>query len=103
MLGTAEPTYADPDADLQRAADDWMAQIDPERLRQLVSSLPGPRSRISAPEAMARTDALLVDAWRASGWRVGRQRVQQRIGDGKGVEGANLVAIAEGRSDQAIV
>lgn len=101
MLGTDEPTYADPDAELLHAAESWIAQIDPARLRQLVSSLPGPRSRISAPDAMERTDELLLEAWRASGWRVGRQRL--RLRDNGGLEGANLVAIAEGRSDQAIV
>src|SRR5918999_210950 len=60
MLGTEEPTYADPDSDLQRAA----------------------------------------GAWRDAGWRVGRQALRLRDPD---LEGANLVAIAEGRSDQAIV
>lgn len=95
--GTAEPTYTDPDAALRRAADAWRARIAPDRLRDLVTSLPGPRNRFDAPWAMARTGALLTDAWRAAGWRVGRQRLSSPV------DGMNLVAISQGETDEAIV
>ena len=119
--GTAEPTYRPPDAALNRRADAWVARIDPQRLRRLVDALPGPRNRMHAPDAMARTDALLVDAWRAAGWRTGRQRLRLRdlrarldypaesTGGPHSVhvypelDGTNLVAIAQGEIDEAIV
>lgn len=122
LLGTDEPRYAEPDAALRGAADDWMAAIAADRLRRLVESLPGPRSRLHAPDAMARADTLITTAWRDAGWQVGRQRL--RLTKVRGVldypdparrtgvlglhtydelEGANLVAIAEGTSDEAVV
>lgn len=122
LLGTDEPRYADPDFALRHAADDWLTRIDADRLRRLVESLPGPRSRIHAPEAMAQADKLLTTAWRDAGWRVGRQRL--RLTNVRGVldypdpsrkagalglhtydalDGANLVAIAEGTTDEAVV
>lgn len=112
MPGTAEPHYEPPDAALRRAADAWLARIDPARLRQLVTSLPGPRNRINALPAMERTDALLADAWRASGWRVGRQHlrlrnIKARLGHAAHtyprLDGMNLVAIGEGQTEEAIV
>lgn len=119
--GTAEPSYTAPDAELRRAADAWIARIDPVHLRELVGSLPGPRNRINASEAMAQTDALLADAWRAAGWQVGRQHLRLRnlkahldhpVDGSRGrhpvhtyprLEGANLVAIGDGETDEAIV
>jgi len=119
--GTAEPTYAPPDGALHGAAGAWIARTDPKRLRRLVESLPAPRNRMHAPEAMAATDALLVDAWRTAGWRTGRQRLGLRnlrarldypsegthgphpIHVYPELDGTNLVAIAEGETDEAIV
>ena len=121
LLGTAEPTYPEPDAGLRRAADAWVTRIDPARLRELVSSLPGPRNRINASAAMERADSLLVDAWRSAGWQVGRQHLRLRnlkahldhpTEGSRGrypahtyprLDGANLVAIADGETDEAIV
>ena len=121
LPGTAEPGYPLPDADLRRAADAWVARIDPVTLRQLVTSLPGPRNRLNAREAMERMDALLADAWRDAGWQVGRQRLRLRNLkahldhplEGLGgrypphtyadLQGANLVAIGEGETDDAVV
>ncbi|MGH2402326.1 MAG: M28 family peptidase [Candidatus Limnocylindria bacterium] len=119
--GTAEPAYRLPDAELRHAADAWIGRIRPDRLRELVADLPGPRNRLNAADAMERTDALLADAWRAAGWRVGRQHLHLRnlkarldhpvAGSGgrhpvhryDRLEGRNLVAIAEGDTDDAIV
>jgi hypothetical protein len=121
LPGTAEPDYPSPDANLRRAADAWVARIDPAHLRALVESLPGPRNRINAPRAMEGTDALLAGAWRAAGWQVGRQHLRLRnfkahldhpVADSRGrhprhtyprLEGANLVAIGDGETDEAIV
>jgi hypothetical protein len=119
--GTDEPRYEPPDDALLRSTDAWMDRIDPQRLRSHVESLPGPRNRVDAPEAMARTDALLLDAWRAAGWRTGRQHLRLRDLQARfyhpgaptrgphpehvypGLNGTNLVAIAEGGTDEAIV
>jgi hypothetical protein len=119
--GTDEPDYMLPAAPIQRAADAWMARTDPGRLKILVTSLPGPRNRVHAPQAMEETDALLLDAWRAAGWRTGRQHLRLRNlrarlyhpGDqSRGphpvhvypeLDGTNLVAIREGATEDAIV
>ena len=121
LPGTAEPSYRPPEAELRRAADEWVERIRPDRLRELVTDLPGPRNRFNAADAMERTDALLADAWRAAGWRVGRQHLHLRnlkarldhpvAGSGgrhpfhryDRLEGRNLVGIAEGDTDDAIV
>jgi len=95
--GTAEPRYDAPDDALRRAADRWRGLIQPARLRELVTSLPGPRNRFDAAEAMHLTDEMITEAWRAAGWRVGRQRLTSPA------DGMNLVAIAEGDTDEAIV
>ena len=119
--GTAEPAYRPPDATLHRAADARVARLDPARLRRLLESLPGPRNRMHAPEASAATDALLIAAWREAGWRTGRQRLRLRnlrarlvypaagthgphpVHVYPALDGTNLVAIAEGATDEAIV
>ena len=121
LPGTAEPAYPPPDANLRRAADAWVARTDAARLRSLVASLPGPRNRFDAADAMARTDALLAAAWREAGWRVGQQHLRLRnvrarldhplAGSGgrhpahtyDRLDGENIVAISEGESDEAIV
>jgi hypothetical protein len=119
-MWTREESYAAPDATLQAAAEGWLELIRPDRLRSLVESIPGPRSRLHAPEAMAAADDLITDAWRAAGWLVGRQRLRFRSVRGsrdrldpgsrrprghtyRDLAGTNLVAIAEGESDEAVV
>lgn len=120
LLGTDEPRWPDPDAEILRAADGWLARIDAARLRSRVEGLPGPRSRLHAPEAMARIDELIATTWREAGWRVGRQRLTLRNVRGvldypsdeagpfglttyERLEGMNLVAIAEGDGEEAVV
>jgi hypothetical protein len=119
-LGTDEPRYRPPDDALTAEADAWFAQANAGRLRSFVSALPGPRNRIHAPDAMARTDVLLTDAWRDAGWRVERQELHLRdvpaqldfvVGDERRhrrhsyprLDGANLIATAPGREPDAIV
>ena len=98
LPGTGEPAYSVPGPVLRASAAEWSDRIDPAHLRELVDALPGPRNRMHCPQAMARTDAVLIDTWRASGWRVGRQRVNWR-----GVAGMNVVAISAGATTEAIV
>ena len=93
--GAAEPSYPAPDAVLRAAGSGWLERIDPARLQAVVSALPAPRNRMDARVAMEATDALLADSWRASGWRVGRQRV---AGGGR-----NIVAVRDGATREAVV
>ncbi|MGI8657191.1 MAG: M28 family peptidase, partial [Candidatus Limnocylindria bacterium] len=93
--GSSEPAYPAPDEELVRNARAWRARIDPARLRERVEGMPAPRNFSHAPEAMRATDELLIGAWRAAGWRTGRQRVPP--------DGTNLVAIREGEAREAIV
>lgn len=120
-MWTAEEPYPEPDGSLVASAAAWRRQFRPERLRELVASLPGPRSRLHAPDAMDASDELITASWRAAGWTVGRQRIRFRRVKGRldtppaaGVrrgrwhtyerlEGRNLVAIAEGQTDEAVV
>jgi hypothetical protein len=119
-LRTDEPAYPDPDAELQAAARQVRDEIDPARLRALVESLPGPRNRLNAPEAMATADALITDAWRSAGWSVERQELDLRgvwgvrdrpAGNRPGkratryarLRGANLVATMAGADRDAVV
>ena len=121
LPGTAEPDHLPPDIAVRRAADAWVDRVDPNRLRSVVESLPGPRNRVHAPDAMARTDELLLATWRAAGWRTGRQRLRLRDLNARlyhpgertvgphprhvypELDGMNVVAIAEGQTDEAIV
>lgn len=119
-MWTREEPYPAVDAALRDAADGWLQRFDPDRLRSVVESIPGPRSRLHAPEAMAAADDLITDAWRAAGWLVGRQRLRfrsvrgslDRLGPGarrplghtyRDLAGTNLVAIAEGETDEAVI
>jgi hypothetical protein len=119
-LGTKEPAYADPDAQLLAAARRIRAEVSPARLRELVQSISGPRNRLHAPEAMAAADALITDAWRSAGWSVERQELdlqgvwgvrERQGGDRAGkratryarLRGANLIATRAGRETDAIV
>lgn len=73
MAWTGEPRFPDPDDELIAAARTWRSAIDPDALRRLVDSLPAPRSRLHAPDAMAAMDELLERSWARDGWTVQRQ------------------------------
>jgi hypothetical protein len=120
VLGTNEPIYPDPSPELVAAAKELRADVSPTRLRALVESLPGPRSRLHAPDAMEQADALITDAWSAAGWSTERQQldlhgewgVRDAPSDGKPrkfitryaeLHGANLIATKPGRETDAIV
>lgn len=120
MWGTKEPIYPDPSPDLIAVAAEVRAQTSAARLRALVESLPGPRSRLHAPEAMAEADALISEAWRTAGWTVERQELHlkgkwglrdapqnekptKHITRYRELNGANLVATKAGRETDAIV
>jgi hypothetical protein len=120
VLGTSEPTYPDPSPELIAAAVKLRGDVSAARLRALVQSIPGPRSRLHAPDAMNEADALITDAWHAAGWSVERQELdlhgewglRDEPGNGKPrkritryaeLHGANLIATKGGRETDAIV
>lgn len=73
MLGTREPTLRPLPLPMQHWLDEAMGAVRPERLRAMVESLPGPRNRLHAPDAIARADALILDAFAAAGWPAERR------------------------------
>ena len=120
MLGTNEPIYPDPSPELLAAARHLRAEVSAARLRALVESIPGPRSRLHAPPAMDQADALITEAWRAAGWTTERQELvlhdewglrdepsngkpRKRITRYPQLRGANLIATRDGRQTDAIV
>jgi hypothetical protein len=120
VWGTNEPIYPDPSPELIAAAEKLREQVTPARLRAIVESIPGPRSRLHAPEAMDRADAVISAAWRAAGWIVDRQELnlhgewglrdepargkpKKRITRYAELHGANLVATKTGKETDAIV
>ena len=92
-----------------------MAELDPAALRAQVEGLPAPRSRLHHPEAMHRAEQLVTDEFTAAGWTVQRRPFRlDRVpgwrdhGDFapivyQGLDGANLVAVKEGRVRSALV
>jgi Zn-dependent M28 family amino/carboxypeptidase len=105
---------------MRAAAAAWLERTDAARLRAFVDSIPGPRNRMHAPDAMSRTDRLLLDAWSDAGWNVERQELHLRdvpawldftVGGERRhrrhtyprLDGANLVATMRGRERDAIV
>ena len=120
MLGTDEPIYPDPSPELLAAAAELRAEVSPARLRALVESIPGPRSRLHARPAMDQAGALITDAWRVAGWITERQELdlhgewglrdepatgtpRKRITRYEELHGANLIATRPGRETDAIV
>lgn len=116
LLGTREPALRTPDSDALRRAADVRASIDPTRLAAVVASLPGPRSRLHAPEALEAAELAIAEELVRCGWVVERQpfHVDHEPGvfdvpAGKRttvyptLDGANLVAVREGTNREAIV
>jgi len=102
------------------AAAEVRGEVSPARLRALVESIPGPRSRLHTPAAMGAADALITDAWAAAGWSTERQELRlhgewglrdepttgkprKRITRYPELRGANLLATKRGRETDAIV
>jgi hypothetical protein len=118
--GSAEPKLRPLEADLS----EWLRSIqvatDPQRIRQVVQALPGPRSRLFDPSAMLEADEFILHSFQELNWKAERvpfsfDNVQgyldpaDRVGDMKSVlyehlEGANIIAIKQGEeSGDAIV
>lgn len=115
LLGSAPAPAPRLGSNLLTWLEDARAQLDPAALRVEVEALPAPRSRLHHPEAMRRAEQLVTEEFSATGWAVQRRplfldRVQgwRDYGDFapttyEGLEGANLVAVKEGRVPSALV
>lgn len=115
--GSGEPKLHPFDARLA-AWVDWVAkEIDPVRIRKTVETLPAPRNRLHAPDAMHQADEMILQGFLDSGWQAEicpfvYSNVPGYLDYGdftKGhpydrLEGANAVAIKPGvESSQAVV
>jgi hypothetical protein len=118
LPGSAEPRFKPLDAQQSEWLDRLAVQIETERMRLAVESLPAPRNRLHSPEAMLQTEALILDGFRQSGWQAWRRpftltNVRGYPDEGNDLEGfmrpvifprlegANLLAIKEGESSRA--
>jgi Peptidase family M28 len=115
-IGTVEPPALPLTPAQRELAIRSRAAVDPARLRADVEALAGPRSRLHAPQGIARAERYLSDELGSRGWRVSRQPFTLRdvaaLADepfGKRrvvyprLEGANLLAAWEGPSSDALV
>lgn len=85
------------------------------RLRDDASRLPGPRSRLHHPAAMAEAEAFVLDAWGHAGWACERRPFlhERHAGlydhgdfaphDYAGLKGVNLVARKPGETEETVV
>jgi len=116
IFGAAEPRLRRLDPALAERAAAIRAEIDPVCLRRSLERLPAPRVRRHMPDAMAAVDALLLDGFRAAGWRAEPRRFEvrgvwawadafgwPRIEPVAALAGVNVVAIKEGISPEALV
>lgn len=116
MFGTSEPRPERLDPGSAARAAELRALLDPAGLRRQVESLPGPRNRLHAPEAMAQADRAIAERFRAAGWETVLRSFEERDveayidHDGfvrkvrhEVLAGTNVVAVREGeRSRDAV-
>jgi Zn-dependent M28 family amino/carboxypeptidase len=92
------------------------AEVDPQRLRRSVETLPSPRVRLHRPAAMAAVDALVLDAFRSAGWQAELREFavkdawawasasgSPRVMRADALTGVNVVAVKDGASPEAVV
>ena len=119
MFGTKEPTLRPLPPELRDWADAVSSEVDPAQLRAEVESLPAPRNRLHAPDAMAQADEMILRGFRDAGWSAEAHAFEFRDARGyldyaqdgfpagvvmktyERLAGANLVAVKEGESSRA--
>jgi hypothetical protein len=113
--GSREPHPLPVEPRLLAWAANIQGQIDPDRLRDDVTSLPGPRNRLHSPEAMLEAEDLVLSRFEQLGWAI--QRLPFTLTDVQGgldygsfdkvvyprLEGANLTAMREGEKSGAAI
>ena len=121
MLGLHEPQLEPLEDNLRVWVESVMSSISSDRLRADVVALPAPRNRLHAPEAMERADEMILREFREADWSVDYRfyELKNAVGfldydkDGfpagtklaiyRDLAGANVLAIKEGLSRDAIV
>ena len=116
LPGAAEPELRP----LDQAEREWLdavaREVDPAWLHATVESLPGPRNRFDAPEAMSVAEEAILDGFEEAGWAAERRPYAfddvaaggissyDRVGRYARLEGVNIVASREGEvSHDAVV
>jgi Peptidase family M28 len=118
MLGMREPQLDPLDDSLQTWAKSITSSVSPDRLRADVMTLPAPRNRLNAPEAMERADEMILQGFREAGWMVdyrfyewtnavgfldhekGKFAAGTKLAIYRELAGANLLAIKEGSTSR---
>jgi Zn-dependent M28 family amino/carboxypeptidase len=116
IFGVGEPRLYPLAPRLRSATDGILADVQIRRLRSDVVSLPGPRGRLHAPEAMVETETMIVAGLRDAGWQAERRpytlhHVPGNLDHGTyrrvvypELGGVNIVAVKRGETlDEAIV
>ena len=115
LPGAAEPEPRP----LDQAEREWLdavsKEVDPAWLHATVQSLPGPRNRFDAPEAMSMAEEAILDGFGEAGWAAERRPFAfddvapggissyDRVGRYARLEGANIVASREGEASRDAV
>jgi hypothetical protein len=115
LPGAAEPVLRP----LDQAERDWLdavsSRVDPSWLHSTVESLPGPRNRFDAPEAMSAAEEAVLEAFEEAGWAAERRPYAfddvgpggissyDRVGRYARLEGVNSVASREGEASRDAV
>jgi acetylornithine deacetylase/succinyl-diaminopimelate desuccinylase-like protein len=73
MFETSEPTLLHLDSIDREIAASIVSSVSAARLRRDVESLIGPHNRLDSPEAMTRTEELIVSGFERSGWETKRR------------------------------
>ena len=115
MFGSSEPRIPSTDPRVESWLSSELAEVSKENLRSNVLRLLGPHNRLHSPDAMRRTEQLILDDLSASGWDVERQAFgfvnvvgALDYGDGepagyKRLQGANIVATKPGSEQKNTV
>ena len=116
MFGTDEPQLQSLDPRLQAWAQALMRNVSPDRLRADVESLPAPRNRLNAADAMLCADELILQSFRDAGctaqyrpyeltnavgfldYAKGKHPAGTKLAIYRELAGANLIGIKDGLS-----
>ena len=116
IFGVGEPRLYPLAPRLRTATEGILAGVQIRRLRSDVVTLPGPRGRLHAPEAMIETEAMIIAGLRDAGWQAERRpfklhNVRGNLDHGTyrrvvypELHGVNIVTVKHGETlDEAIV
>jgi hypothetical protein len=120
LPGTREPRRAPLGRELRGWLEELKAAIRPDRIETKVREMPAPRNWLHAPEAMAQAEYQILGAFSTAGWHAERRpfvfenaQAYQDHGESLAdymrvvvhprLEGANLLAVKEGVSPEAVL